>query len=48
MAEGSLNTLYQHYINHVKKNYMYRVGELIKVTRFDEEVRKVLKDLEKK
>jgi hypothetical protein len=44
--EAALNALYEHYINHVKKNYLYRVGEPIKVTRFEEEVRKTLKTLD--
>lgn len=45
-AEIALNNLYENYINHVKKNYLYRVGELIKINKFDEEVRKILQQLD--
>lgn len=44
--ELALNSIYDHYINHVKKNYLYKVGDLIRVNRFEEEVRKVLKGLD--
>jgi len=46
--ELALNSLYDHYINNVKKNYLYKVGDLIRVSRFEEEVRKVLKLLDEK
>lgn len=46
--ELALNNLYEHYINHVKKNYLYKVGELIRVPRFEEEVRRLLKALDEK
>ena len=30
-----LNNIYENYINLVKKNYLYKVGEPIKVSRFE-------------
>ena len=44
--DSALNSLYEHYISLVKKNYLYKVGEPIKVARFEEEVRKILKGLD--
>lgn len=45
-AELALNSLYDLYLNHVKRNYLYKVGDLIKVAKFEEEVRKVLRTLD--
>lgn len=44
--ETALNTLFEHYINLVKKNYLYKPGQPIRVAKFEEEVRKVLKSLD--
>lgn len=44
--DEALNRLYENYLNNVKRNYLYRPGDLIKVIKFDEEVRKILKALE--
>lgn len=32
--ENALNTLFEHYINLVKKNYLYKPGEPIRVAKF--------------
>jgi hypothetical protein len=45
-SEEALTRLYDNYINLVKRNYLYRPGELVRVARFEEEVRKILKTLE--
>lgn len=42
----ALASLYENYINLVKKNYLYQPGHPIKVARFEEEVRKILKILD--
>jgi hypothetical protein len=47
-GENALNSIYELYINYVKKNYMYKPGETIKIEKFDEEVRKVLKVMDEK
>lgn len=46
--DDALGKLYENYLNNVKRNYLYRPGQLIKVVKFDEEVRKILKTLEEK
>lgn len=43
--EEALNRLYENYLNLVKRNYLYRPGELVRVVRFEEEVRRILKGL---
>jgi len=46
--DDALGKLYDNYLNNVKRNYLYRPGQLIKVAKFDEEVRRILKNLEEK
>lgn len=43
--EEALNRLYENYLNLVKRNYLYRPGELVRVVKFEEEVRRILKGL---
>lgn len=47
-GEETLGRLYECYLNLVKKNYLYKTGEIVRVGRFDEEVRKILKAFEEK
>lgn len=44
--EQALASLYDAYINLAKRNYLYKCGEPLKVSRFEEEVRKILKALD--
>lgn len=48
LPDMALSNLFEGYINLVKKNYMYKAGELVRVGKFDEEVRRILKTMDEK
>ncbi len=47
-AEAVLKEVYEAYLNFVKKNYLFTVGEIIDVRAFKEKVGDVVKGLQEK
>ena len=44
-VDVAMKNLYDAYINYVKRNYMYKHGNIIRISKFNVEVHKILEDL---